>query len=800
MSQYSYWSLSTTTYNHVMGLSSDFHDSKESGSMWQSMFLGHSVTNLLNMLLFELAPMLVDLVVAVGYLYYLFDAYMALIIATVAITYLWATAKLTAKQTALRREYNEANYKEYNVMCESTSNWQTVSYFNRIPFEQQKYSCTVEGHMRAQKAYSLARYFETAVQASIISIGLLWACYLAAYQVAHGQKSVGNFVTFLSYWAQLSGPISFFAKAYIRIARDLIDAERLLRLLEKTPAIANRSDAKPLALTAGEVKFENVNFSYDEKRQILKSVTFEVKPGQTIALVGETGGGKSTILKLLARFYDCQSGVISIDGQNIKDVTFESLRECIGNVPQDPALFNDTVFNNVRYAKLDATEEEVHNACKAAAIHDKIMTFAEKYKTKVGERGVKLSGGELQRIAIARAILKDSKLVFLDEATSAVDTETEIEIQQSLSKLTADRTTFVIAHRLSTIISASKILVIKGGEIVEQGTHSELLRNKGKYHDLWSKQITSKASDEKVIVDDLKTDVQAGKTEDTLGAEQPAKTELVGRLEDEPKKATTPAPIASPKKEHWKPDAPEFIPSSTPLGKTPSRPSSPEKLSRSHDRAHESQIASLKNGSPPKYEPRNQVGGQRLKKQVGNTPSTPRPESSTGPAKEPSGAAQRPRSRNGTIVQQSNLKHPDQKPQQKIENRNQLDGVAEAEEVVYATPRSKPARQNRRQQSKSEPSTQTGESNNEAANAFGAKQTAKLPEHNTLPRSGSQNLTKPDESAGTKTRNRRRKNWKIKERTTSTSTTPNTESANTTGSDSYNEVSAKPSVGLAKRN
>ena len=268
---------------------------------------------------------------------------------------------------------------------------------------------------------------------------------------------------------------------------DLIDAEQLLELFQMKPTV--KSGAKTLSLQEGRVTFKNVKFGYDGKKQIINDLSFEAAPGQTVALIGETGGGKSTILKLIFRFYDITGGAILVDGQDIRDVTLESLRECIGVVPQDPTLFNKTILSNVQYAKLDATDDEIKDACRSAAVHDKIMTFTDKYSSKVGEQGVRLSGGELQRIAIARAILKDPKIILLDEATSSVDSETESRIQEALAKLSKGRTTFVVAHRLSTIMDADLILVIKDGKIVEHGQPADLLRSKGRYYTLWCKQM-----------------------------------------------------------------------------------------------------------------------------------------------------------------------------------------------------------------------------------------------------------------------------------------------------------------------
>ena len=281
--------------------------------------------------------------------------------------------------------------------------------------------------------------------------------------------------------------MGYLSRIYRRIVSDLIDAERLLELLQTPITIAD--GPKEMQYTKGQVEFQNVDFFYDKEKEVLKDISFRVNPGQTVALVGTTGSGKSTILKLLFRFYDVKAGSIRIDDQDLRDVTVTSLRDLIGVVPQDSTLFNDTVLANVRYAKLDATEADVVEACKSAAIHDDIVEFPKGYHSQVGERGVKLSGGQLQRIAIARAILKNPKIILLDEATSAVDTETEGKIQAALEKLARDRTTFVVAHRLSTVNNADLILVVEKGKIIEQGSPAELMKSKGKYYSLWMKQL-----------------------------------------------------------------------------------------------------------------------------------------------------------------------------------------------------------------------------------------------------------------------------------------------------------------------
>ncbi|KAI9724419.1 MAG: hypothetical protein M1812_000487 [Candelaria pacifica] len=489
--QYSYRALSTAAYNQIMELDSEFHNSKKTGDLFASIHQGRSVSELLESLLFEILPMLIDLIVACGYLYYLFDAYMALIIAVVSFTYIWTTVKLGARTSTIRRSYVEKLKKEWALMYDSVGSWQTVSYFNRVAYEEDRYSEAVVAHLGARRYYWSASIIMGGIQSTVMQVGKLAACFLAVYQVRQGSKSVGAFITLLTYWGELSGPLAFFASAQRKLMNDLLDAEGLLELLQAKPGVVDGKEAKALQLVHGAVEFDKVNFAYDQRKPTLKGIQFKAEPGQTIALVGETGGGKSTLLKLLFRFYDVGEGSIKIDGQDIREVRLRSLRDNIGVVPQDPTLFNDSIMANVRYARLDATDDDIQNACKAAAIHDKIMTFPDGYQSKVGERGVRLSGGELQRISIARAILKDPKIVLLDEATSMVDTETEQQIQEAFRKLTKDRTTFVVAHRLSTIMNADVILVIKDGMIVERGTHRELRKMKGKYYSLWSKQIFS---------------------------------------------------------------------------------------------------------------------------------------------------------------------------------------------------------------------------------------------------------------------------------------------------------------------
>jgi ABC-type transport system involved in Fe-S cluster assembly fused permease/ATPase subunit len=481
--------LSVAGYNHVMNMSCDFHDSKASARLWQTLHRGVSIVQLFDLLSFELLPMIADLVLAISVFWWLFDSYMAFLVACVVLLFLWSTKKSIALKTTKRRDFIKAWEDEYRQLAESSQNWTTVSYFNRIKYEIGRHAAAVTKSQDTSIEYQMIGYTVGAIRSLTLLGGLFAGSCLAIYQIIYGQRQVGDFVVLLAYWQQLSGPLNYFAHGFSTVAESLVSAEKFLMLLQKTPTVRDREGAHQFVLTKGEVDFKNVKFSYDGQRQVTNDVTLHVKAGQTVALVGETGGGKSTILKLLFRFYDVTGGQILIDGQDLRDVTLASLRQNIGVVPQDPSLFNQTILENLRYAKLDATNEEIYNACKSVALHEKIESFTKGYETKVGERGVKMSGGELQRMAIARAMLMDPKILLLDEATSSVDSETESQIQASLKKLCAGRTTFVIAHRLSTIVDADVVVVINNGQIVEQGSHADLLRAKGPYYTLWARQL-----------------------------------------------------------------------------------------------------------------------------------------------------------------------------------------------------------------------------------------------------------------------------------------------------------------------
>lgn len=492
LEQYAEQSLSTASHQHVMSLSSDFHESKDSADIHRAVNQGQSVTRLVEMMIFEVMPMMIDLSAVCIYLNYLFGPYMGLILAVTSLVFVYCTAKLVSLATNKRRLYMKSHRKEWISVYTSIDNWRTASYFNNIPYEESRYSSNVENRLRREKDYRLGIFLVGAVQIFALTLGLVGACFLAIYQVMRHVRSPGDFVILLSYWAQLRGPLTFFSNAYKKISESLMDAEQLLELFRAKPTVVDREGAQELVFKKGEVVFDNVHFHYEARKETLRDINFSVPGGSTIALVGETGSGKSTILKLLDRFYDVTDGSIKIDGQDIRDVTVRSLRDKIGVVPQDPDLFNESILNNIRYAKLGSSVEDVHEACKAAAIHEKILSFPDGYQSVVGSHGVRLSGGEKQRIAIARAILKRPEIIVLDEATSAVDSATEQLIQDAFRELCKGRTTFIVAHRLSTIMRADRILVIKDGEIIENGSHDELIHAKGKYTDLWSKQLLVK--------------------------------------------------------------------------------------------------------------------------------------------------------------------------------------------------------------------------------------------------------------------------------------------------------------------
>lgn len=381
--------------------------------------------------------------------------------------------------------------------------YETVKYFNAEEYEFGRYRNAVTDFQKSEYHVLLSLTMMNTCQNTVFMLGLLITCFVAAFQVSTGQRPVGQFVSLLTYMAQLQGPLNFFGTFYRSIQSSMINSERMLELFREQPTVVDKPTATPLPVCKGDITFDNVEFSYDSRKPALNGLTFNCEPGTTTALVGESGGGKSTVFRLLFRFYNSKRGRILIDGHDVEDITIDSLRQHIGVVPQDTVLFNESLMYNLKYANQDATDEDVFEACRAASIHDKILSFPDGYQTKVGERGLRLSGGEKQRVAIARTILKNPRIILLDEATAALDTDTEEHIQQALSTLSHGRTVLVIAHRLSTITRADRIVVLHEGQVAESGSHDQLLVMKGRYASMWRKQIRAqKAAAEAQVLQD----------------------------------------------------------------------------------------------------------------------------------------------------------------------------------------------------------------------------------------------------------------------------------------------------------
>ncbi|KAF9729660.1 hypothetical protein PMIN06_012983 [Paraphaeosphaeria minitans] len=520
--------ITILAYKHLMSLSMDFHTAKDSGEVLKAVEQASSLNSLIELVLFEVFPILVDLVIAMYYVTHLFDAYMAFLVLFMGLGYIWLGLYFTTWSQARRRVYVAKQRTENTTVNETVHNWQTVAYFNRADHETERYRTNIRSTISAHYAYYFRSVGGHAAQDLLMTFGFTACCIFAIHQIIYGGKPVGNLITFIMYWGTMMSPLYMMSYSYRHISSSLIDAERLLQLLHTKPSVSDHDNAQELIVKAGRVEFKDVDFAYDTRKQIIKNVNFTVGGGKTLAFVGETGGGKSTMLKLLFRFYDVTNGSIMIDGQDLRSVTLSSIRDSIGLVPQDPALFNQTIRQNVRYAKLDATDAEVEDACRAAAIHDDIASFPDGYASKVGERGVRLSGGQLQRIAIARVLLKDPKIVMLDEATSAIDSAIEAQIQEAFKKLSKGRTTFVIAHRLSTIVDADCILVVEKGEIIERGTHAELIARAGKYWELWSKQTAGNASAAASTKEEVLIDVTAPQEE---GAKASGRSDGHGAVE-----------------------------------------------------------------------------------------------------------------------------------------------------------------------------------------------------------------------------------------------------------------------------
>uniref|UniRef100_A0A8C9AQ76 ATP-binding cassette sub-family B member 6 n=1 Tax=Prolemur simus TaxID=1328070 RepID=A0A8C9AQ76_PROSS len=476
-------------FSHLHELSLSWHLGRRTGEVLRIVDRGtSSVTGLLSYLVFNIIPTLADVIIGIIYFSMFFNAWFGLIVFLCMSLYLSLTIVVTEWRAKFRRAMNTQENATRARAVDSLLNFETVKYYNAEGYEVERYREAIIKYQGLEWKSNASLVVLNQTQNLVIGLGLLAGSLLCAYFVTEQKLQVGDFVLFGTYIIQLYMPLNWFGTYYRMIQTNFIDMENMFDLLKEETEVKDLPGAGPLHFQKGQIEFENVHFSYTDGRETLQDMSFTVMPGQTLALVGPSGAGKSTILRLLFRFYDINSGCIRIDGQDISQVTQISLRSHIGVVPQDTVLFNDTIANNIRYGRVTAGNDEVEAAAQAAGIHDTIMAFPAGYETQVGERGLKLSGGEKQRVAIARTILKAPDIILLDEATSALDTSNERTIQASLAKVCANRTTIVVAHRLSTVVNADQILVIKDGCIVERGQHDALLSRGGVYADMWQLQ------------------------------------------------------------------------------------------------------------------------------------------------------------------------------------------------------------------------------------------------------------------------------------------------------------------------
>ncbi|MDG1969744.1 MAG: ABC transporter ATP-binding protein/permease [Paracoccaceae bacterium] len=481
--------LALTTFRHVHALSLRYHITRKTGGLSRIIERGvKGVEFLLRFLLFSIGPLILELIMVAAIFFFAFSGWYLLIIVLTIAVYVWFTFKVTEMRVKIRIEMNDKDTDANQKAIDSLLNFETVKYFTAENREAARYDVSMEGYEDAAIRTSVSLAWLNLGQTVILSIGLVAAMWMAAVGVQNGTMTVGQFVAVNAYMIQLTMPLNFLGTVYREIRQSLVDMREMFTLLDQPPEVLDKKGASALKVGDADLKFEDIHFAYDPERQILKGIDITVPGGKTLAIVGPSGSGKSTISRLLFRFYDVGQGAIRIDGQDVRDISQETLRAAIGVVPQDTVLFNDTIKYNIAYGRDGASEDEIIEAAKAAQIHDFITALPEGYGTMVGERGLKLSGGEKQRVAIARTILKNPPILILDEATSALDSRTEREIQDSLTRLGADRTVLTIAHRLSTVVHADEIVVLDKGVIIERGRHDDLLAQKGVYATMWRRQ------------------------------------------------------------------------------------------------------------------------------------------------------------------------------------------------------------------------------------------------------------------------------------------------------------------------
>jgi len=496
--QHAVRTLALKTFEHMHRLALRFHLARRTGGLSRVIERGtKGIEVIIRYTILNSIPTVLELVFIAIILGYHFSAWYLLVVAVTVVAYVWFTFVASEWRIAIRREMNESDTDANSKAIDSLLNYETVKYFGNEAWEARRFDQSMEGYEHAAIRTFTSLAFLNAGQAVIFTAGLTMSMVMAARDVVAGALTLGDFVMINALLIQLYQPLNFMGMVYREIKQGLVDIQMMFELIDRDVEIADAPDAVPLTVDHGEIRFENVSFSYDPERRILEDVSFCVPPGKTVAIVGPSGAGKSTISRLLFRFYDVTEGRILIDGQDIRNVRQTTLRAAIGMVPQDTVLFNDTIAYNIGYGRPEASRGEIEEAAKMAQIDGFVARQPAKYDTEVGERGLKLSGGEKQRVAIARTILKAPPILMLDEATSALDTNTEREIQAALDRVSKNRTTLVIAHRLSTVVHADEIVVLDEGRIVERGKHRALLKREGLYAEMWNRQREAQRAQER---------------------------------------------------------------------------------------------------------------------------------------------------------------------------------------------------------------------------------------------------------------------------------------------------------------